>query len=332
MHPDMKKMTLTGFLILLTISSMSQTMPEAFLSVIPPLPKYPCSITPDDRDKYVAKVTDLQNLIEEEIDRRNSETESNGDASEQKANAKLAKQYGLTEAELEKLQDSDGTGDQAEEDKLVNKAMMSKYNISMGEVKGMDKMDEKEIAGWGEAYGTEGMVDAQLKPEESKETQNQTKNMYELAKMQKHILDSLQAIEKKFADQFMKIENDTSRIGMLSRINKWEAEIAELGGEISPTEEQKVEELSKRVTSEKNIYCEKFTPALIEIMERYESYTRSCLHICYRLENISNQLTELQTGVKMDIQPGLLGIKKIKSYADKLNDALVYNLILKPSY
>ncbi len=328
----MKKMTLTGFLILLTISSMSQTMPEAFLSVIPALPKYPCSITSDDRDEYVARVTDLQNLIEAEIDRRNSETESNGDASEQKANAKLANQYGLTEAELKKLQDSDGTGDQAEEDKLVNKAMMSKYNISMAEVKGMDKMDEKKITAWGEAYGTEGMVDAQLKPKESKETQNQTKNMYELAKMQKHILDSLQTIEKKFADQFMKIENDTSRIGMLSRINKWEAEIAELGGEISPTEEQKVEELSKRVTSEKDIYCEKFTPALIEIMERYESYIRSCIHVCYRLENISNQLTELQTGVRMDIQPGMLGIEKIKSYADRLNDALVYNLILKPSY
>jgi hypothetical protein len=332
MNPGMKKMTLTGFLIFLTISSMSQTMPEAFLSAIPALPKYPCSITSDDRDEYVAKVTDLQNLIEAEIDRRNSETESNGDASEQKANAKLAKQYGLTEDELKKLQDSDGTGNQTEEDKLVNKAMLGKSNISMAEVKGMDKMKEKEITEWGEAYGTEGMVDAQLNPEESKESQKQTKNMYELAKMQKHILDSLQAIEKNFADQLMIIENDTTRIGMLSRINKWEAEIAELGGEISPTEEQKVEQLLKKVTSEKSIYCEKFTPDLIEIMERYESYTRSCLHVCYRLEDITNQLTQLQTGVKMESQPGTLGIKKIKSYTEKLNDALVYNLILKPSY
>lgn len=167
------------------------------------------------------------------------------------------------------------------------------------------------------------MAEIQYDSEKNEEQQLELKSSYELGVLRKHLTDSLKAIESKFAQQFDEIDKDPDQEKMLANIMMLSEEANNLVGEGKKTElDAKVNELE----SEMDAYCRKFTPKYLDVLRRHESYTKSCLPVCYRLEKIIAQHTKLQTGVEMKYNPGYLGIKKISDYSKKLRGAYKYNL------
>lgn len=308
-------------LVFASMISFGQVMPEAFLGMLPKIPGSACSRNIDAQTEFLNKIEEVKELIDNELSSREEEIDSNSDELEKQALKKVAKQYGLSENELKKLQDEDLTDE--ESDALVDKALHNSSNLSLGEIKNQNKMSDKGQEAWAEAYGTEKMADIQSATSENEIKQLQTKNLYELTALQKHLLDSIGAIESKFQQQFAAINHDPESKVMLDNIHQWELKAIELMGDGNDAGGTA---LNEKINAEKARYCNKYTPEYINILERYESYTKSCLSTCYRLELISARQTKLQTGVKIKQQPGLLGIKKVSDYRGVLQGVFQYNL------
>jgi len=317
----MKKSTAILLLLITVNVTNAQTMPEAFLGMLPKIPGSACSKEPKARTEFMNKIEEVNELIENEISSREEESDSNSDELEAQAMKKYAKQYGLSEKELKKLQDEDLSDE--ESDALVDKALKSSSKISLGEIKNMDKMNDPGQAAWAEALATEKMAKIQSAPSENEIKQIQTKNLYELTVLQKHLLDSIGAIESKFSQQFAKIQHDPDAKTMLDNISRLNIQLSGLMGEGNEAEGRSTGE---KLDTEKMHYCNKYTPVYINILKSYEAYTKSCLTTCYRLELISARLTKLQTGVATNQQLGLLGLKKVLEYRSALQGVYQYNL------
>lgn len=307
--------------IFMSITVFGQVTPEAFLGMLPKIPGSACSKETEARTEFMNKIEEVRELIDNEISSREEESDSNSDELEAQAMKKYAQQYGLSEKELKKLQDEDLSDE--ESDALVDKALQNSSNLSLGEIKNLDKLSDKGQAAWAEAYSTEKMAEVQSDPKKYQEQQLQTKNLYELNLLQKHLLDSIGAIESKFKQQFDEIKRDPEAKVMLDNISRLKSQLIGLMGEGNDAEGKAIGE---KLNAEKAKYCNKYTSAYLNLLERYESYTKSCLTTCYRLELISARQTKLQTGVDMKQKPGRLGIGQVSSYLGLLGGAYQYNL------
>lgn len=308
--------------IIFTSISLSQVTPEAFLSKLPAIPGSACSDEIDVRNTFFDKLDSISELIENERSRRTEENDAYSDVYEKQMMDNTAKQYGLSQEEIDALQNEEELSEE-ETDALISKAMQNKDNLSLEEIKNLEKLNKEGTDAWSEAYGDEKMAEIQSDPQKYQDEQLKNKNTYELGALQKHIIDSLKAVESKFAQQFAEIDKDPEAKIMLDNINKMELEALALMGEGG---NEKAVALYEKIRVEKDKYCNKYTLEYLDVLLRYESYTKSCLPVCYRLEAISTQLTKLQTGVDMKQEPGLVGIGKVAEYLGKLRGAYKYNL------
>jgi hypothetical protein len=312
--------------MLLTSISFAQVKPEAFIGMLPGIPKNVCSMKQTDRDMYIAKIDSIKELIENERARRDSDMDANADTYEKQAMEKVSQQYGLSQQDIQKLKNKKEMTKE-EKDEIINKALKKSGNISLDEVKKLKKMNKEEKAAWGAAYGADRMAEAQSDPKKYQDQQLENKNMYELTAMQKAIIDSLTAVETKFGKQYTALDSDPEAKVMLDNIKKWESEVFSLMGEVSKADMKRMDELGKKIKSEKTKYCNKYTPGYLDFLIKYEDYTKSCLPACYRLERISTHLTKIQTGVEMKQEPGLIGIGKVADYLKFLRGVFKYNLM-----
>ncbi|RPI62078.1 MAG: hypothetical protein EHM44_07480 [Ignavibacteriales bacterium] len=318
----MKTLFLLIVSIILISTSFSQVTPEAFVGMLPAIPGNACLDQLAVKNAFFNKIDSISELIENERSRRDEEIDANSDVYEKQAMDKIAKQYGLSQEELEKLQNEDEMTEE-ETEALISKALQNSNNLSTEEIKNLEKLNKEGTEAWSEAYGDEKMAEIQSDPEKNQEEQLKNKNTYELGTLQKHILDSLKAVESKFAQQFAEIDKDPEAKIMIKNIDEWELEALALMGEGNNA---KAIALQEKINAEKEKYCNKYTPAYLDVLKRYDSYTKSCLPVCYRLEAISAQLTKLQTGVDMKQEPGLVGIGKVADYLGKLRGVYKYNL------
>jgi|YelNatPaOPRAMG01_1025707.scaffolds.fasta_scaffold00153_3 hypothetical protein len=306
----MKNLLLSIIISLITSISFSQVTPEAFIGLLPAIPSNVCSMKKAERDKYLNYIDSLQQLIDMELKRRNSEIDANAEVFERQAKNNISKKYGLSQNDMAKLQNEGGMTEE-EKNALINKALQNSANLSLDEIKNLKNMSKKERESWGEAYGEGKKAEIQADPKKNQEQQLQAKSLYELTAMQRHIIDSINVIETKFVDQFAQIDNDQEAKVILDNIQKWNKEASDLMGEADNAGMQRMTELNNKIKSEKEKYCSKYTPIYVDILRRYETYTKSSLPVWYRLESISTQQTKLQTGVEMKQEPGLVGIGKL---------------------
>ena len=314
-------------LILIVIMSISiltfgQVLPEAFMGKAPKIPGNACTKDVEEIQEFENQIEMLLESIETEKERRNTEMEANSEGQEQLITKKMAQQYGLSENDLKKLQDEDLSDE--ESDELIDKALQNSSNLSLGEIENLDKLGSDGQKAWADGYGTEKMAEVQYDGQKNREQQLQTKNLYELTKLQKHLLDSIAAIESKFKQQLTEIERDSEAKVILENIQAWQLRATELMGSSGNDAEAKA--LHEKLNAEKEKYCNKYSIKYIDILERYESYTKSCLTTCYQIESISSRQTKLQTGVDIKQEPGLIGIKKVADYLQLLRGAYKYNL------
>jgi hypothetical protein len=290
--------------------------------MLPEIPNGPCDDEKEFRYAFSAKLDSISLLIDNELERRQEESDSDSKDFEKQTMNKIANQYGLSQEDLERLQNDENLSEE-EQAELINKVMKNTNDISLKEVKNLDSLDKEGTEAWSEAYADQKMAEVQYDTEKNEEQQIEFKSRYELGALRKHITDSLQAIESKFAQQFDEIENDPERKKILDNILKLSEEANKL---IGAGNTEKLNELVENIKLEMERYCNKYTSKYLEVLGRYETYTKSCLPVCYKLEKIIAQHTKLEFGVEMKQEPGLVGIGKVAGFLGKLRSVYKYNL------
>ena len=319
----MKKLFFLIITFWISSVAFSQVPPEAFMAMLPAIPSGVCTMKLAERQLYLSKVDSILKIIEQERSRLNEKRIANSNEKQPGRNImedQIAQQNGLSEEDMQKLKS--GYVMTPEEKKAMSDKVLGKsINMSKDELDKLGKMSEAGRKAHDEGYTTELMANAQLDAKKIQDQQLQNKSVNDLNIMQKHIIDSLTAIESKFAQQVA--ENNASGKIMLDNITKWEHDLISLIGNNS---NGKSEELTKKIKLEKKAYCSKLTPGNLDIIKRYESYTKSCIPVGYRLEKIMDQLIKLN-GVDLKQQPGQVAIGMVLSYTGKLLGAFQYNLL-----
>jgi Skp family chaperone for outer membrane proteins len=272
-------------LLLFSLSGMAQVRPEGYIGLLPAIPSDVCGMNKTQQNEYLAKVADLSQQVKEELKRRDDNINANVKSKEDAAMQYAANQQGISQSDLEKIKSG--------------------------------KMSQAEMLALAGKIAPQRMASAR-QPNPGKLQKD--KSQYELIMAQKHLNDSLNTIISEFHKVFEAIENDPERQKMLDNIDKLNTEIGQTMGLASNSGK----ELSDKLEKEKINYCNTFSPKYLSILRRYESFTKSSLSAYYRLEGILNQLSEIQSGIPYNTEPGGMGIGSVQGYLSELANIFRY--------
>lgn len=303
----------------------SQATPEYFIGLVPALPSNACTTKSSEKSDYLSNVSELSDQIKNEISKRKKVLDEAISENTEKMQQNMVKDMGLSPADMAKMKNG-GKMSQAEAMAMADKMMKNKYNMSVGEVKNVQKMSKEGKQAWGEAYSAEMMADAQANPEKYKADQTKNMNMYELIKEKKELAEKHLAMNSKFQQQFQELENDTSENKTLRDISKWTSEWYGMSG-VDYGQGPKMTALANRIKSAKISYCNKYTPKFFDIYHRYLIYIKTSLPDYYRMEELEFQIIAAQTKVNnKPSEPGLMALQIVSEYINKLNDVFKYAL------
>jgi hypothetical protein len=315
--------------------SNAQVMPEAFLGMMPSIPDHACMAIASDKEEFNNQVDSIRQMLRDELERRNDANQAKAESKEPEMQANMMKQSGMSPADIQRMQamqKSNKSGGKqqkemsdAETKAMVDQMLQQNYNVSMDEIEKVQNMDDNEKKAWVTSYASEKQTEVNADPGKYEQERVKNMNSYELLAEQKGIMDSLNEQQIKYAKMFDKLEKDTTGLVNLKQIDKLQSQLTSLMG-IDYGQGPKMEALSAQIKSEKTIYCNKFTPTYLDILNQYLIFTKSSLRPYYRLEVIQNQITKSQTGVDLDLEKGHLGLNQVHDYLNKLNGAYKYNL------
>lgn len=338
----MKKSIAVLILICSVNFSKAQTMPEAFIGMLPNPPGNVCSEGENDaKSAFMQQIGDVSNKLKEEISRRDDEIKLKMEANKGKMMQNSMARTGVSPELMQQMialekQSKGATGDQkkdyeAQKKALADQMMQQSMNISMGEVENLKKMDKEGKKAWVEAYSTEKKAEVMADPEAYKKKNAVAMKDYKLAEKQRQLADSLGAQVMKYMKQIEDLDKDQGAQAMLIQIDELEAKLnVELNKENRPNDN----EIKSLMNSIKNIqinYCNLQSPKYLDILSKYKTFTQASLTPYYQLEKLTNQVNAIQTGVEMDFEPGLMGLEAIGSYLSRLSDVYRYNHI-NPKY
>jgi hypothetical protein len=325
----MKKLTL--FLISLSIASMTsaQTVFDSYMKRVPALPRDTCNITKAGMESFVQQCSilgeELSNYIQE-IERKSDDyAEANRGTMEQNAMNKVQQQYGMSEADINKLKNSKSMTD-AEKKALANQMVMQQTNMSMEEIQKMSKMSEAGKKAYAEAYGTEAMANAQANPKKYAPDEN-ARNLFNLTNEQQTLNQKITGSMKNTENMYAEIANDPEGKIMRDNMEKWHEKLTMMMGEVTASEEKIMDKLSDQIKNEEIKYCDKFTPKYRAVLKQELATLKSSIPECNRLDQVTQELFKLQTGVD-PLPEGmeLTSLGLLSAYLGHLQNAYKYKL------
>ena len=333
------KATLSAFLLILSITfTNAQTMPEAFIGLLPSPPGNLCSEGEDDaKSAFIQKIGEVHDQLQEEISRRKDEIEAKMKVNEDKMKQNAMARTGVSPELMQQMmalekQGKGATGDQKKANDAQKKAMADQMiqqsmNISMGEIEHLKKMDKTGKTAWAEAYATEKKAEVMADPKAYQQKAAADMKDYQLVQKQKQLADSLGAQSTKYMKQFQDLDTDKNAQALQTQIDELEEKLNEEYKKENRPNDDVIKSLTNRIRDLQINYCNLQSPKYLEILSRYKSFTQASLTSYYRLERLTNQVTATQTGVEMDMQPGLMGLQQVGAYLDRLSDVYKYNQI-----
>ncbi len=312
----MRKLYLVIICILISSMSYSQKQPEEFLGRIPSLPDGTCSMKRVEKENYLNELSKLHEELKDEIDRRRQTVEDNYAGSEEQMKQNMAKEYGLSQSDMQKLEKDEMS--EEEKQAMINKMVQQKTNLSMEELKKLKNMSKEGQKAWAEAYSTEQMANAQADPEAAQKEQSKNKERYELAKEQSQILQRLKALGEKYFHKIQELDkiDSVASIELEQKRKPLMEKIGSVGDET---------DIVEAVRAIERDYCGKLTPKYLDIIaERYSDLKKS-LPDFYRLEEVNAKLNQITTGIKKDLSsPGLLALEAVDEYVTLLQSCFKY--------
>jgi len=295
----MKKITFFLIALTVTISAGAQKISNGYLMKIPALPVDSCNVTRENAAAFILKVSILEAQLKNEIDTLNQTVDqymkSNAGAAQERAVQQMSQQYGLSQADIEKLKNKNLSA--AEKQEIANKMMQQQTNMSMGEVKNLSKMSDAGKKAYAEAYATEAMAANQADPKQQAKNEA-AKSQYDMLSSQQAINSKISAINQKIAALYAAIGSDPERQKMLDRMDVWHNKIMSMTG-IDYGQGKQMDSLAVLIKNEKIAYCNKYTPKYRAALRKHLEILKSSLPDYQNLGNITAEVTKAQTGIEM---------------------------------
>ena len=320
----MKSLFIFCLVIFFATTSFSQRSPESFLAGIPDPPASACDNTVKEREKYETKVNDLADQLKDEISKRKEERQEFMDDNEEKMMQNMAGKMGLSAGDKAKMKKGAQISE-ADAMEMAEKMMGSQYNMSVGEAKSLSKMSKEGQEAWGEAYAAEMMANAQANPQKVNADMGKNKNMFDLVSEQKSLTDKLLAQGKKVQKQLKEMNSKDSiekiRLDKLLEPLKEEFDDINLGEGSEEADWAHALAVRIKMWGHQRTYCLKMTSVYVDILTQYRVALEANLSDHYRLQEITDELMQMQTGttVKM-VAPDLMAFESLSEYVTMLRD------------
>lgn len=324
---DMKKIFFLLLVLCSYLTSFAQISPENMIPKIPDIQSV-CGMGMEEKDRYMAQISDASGVLDDELYERRMERKANEKKFEQQAKANVATEYGLSAADMAKMENMKNMS-KAERDRtrreMADKMAMNTGGISMQEIDNI-KGDTAAMRSWGQSYGTQKMAEASVDPQKAQKEQQQNQNMYDLVTLQKKLVDSLNSAEGKYFRKFDELEQDPLIVTLRKEIDSLRGEMSSLMG-VDAGQGDQIQALFESVKSKSLSYCNRFTSPYLDVLSSYYFYVKASVPAWKRLQKINIRIAELQTGVKMEEKDGTLALECIQRYMKKLDEVDKYYLM-----
>ncbi len=295
----MKKYIFVLAAIVFTSVATAQVKTNEYLKKIPAIPKDSCNVTRANAELFKAKVGAIIEQLKADMDRlsemQDNNMENNKGTAEETMMNKMSQQYGISQADLEKLKNKKDMTD-AEKKELANKIMQQQANMSMDEVAKLSNMSEAGKKAYAEAYATEAMATSQTDPNQKAWSDN-AKNMYELAQAQQNINGKTSSITQKEVDLYLPVNNDPERQKMLDRMDKWNSEIMAMAG-IDYGQGKQMDSLAVLIKNEKIKYCNIYSPKWRAALRQHYKMLITSIPDFLEYGKANAAMTKAQTGIE----------------------------------
>ncbi|HEX2976329.1 MAG TPA: hypothetical protein VHO68_10350 [Bacteroidales bacterium] len=323
----MKKIVIGFIAIVPALFCQAQVNPESMLMKIPAV-RSVCGMRTADKDKYISTIRDAEKTIDNELLQRRKEQKSKQEGYEKQAQANVAAQYGISQADIEKMKNSKNLSKEEREKQrreMADKMMMNSGGITMGEIDQI-KGDTAAQKAWAEGYSTQKMAEQSYDPEATQKEQKHNKNMFDLVSEQKRLTDSLSAAESKYFKQFDELDQNKMRPVELAEIDSLRSEMYKLMG-VDYGQGGEIEALFASIKSKSIAYCNKYSSQYNDILEGYYKFTKSSIPAWNRLQEITLNITQQQTGVSIQEKKGTMALECLQRYIGKLESIDKYYLM-----
>ena len=315
----------------------AQVMPESFLSRLPSPPGNACSTGENSgKSEFVEAVGKVERELTEEIQSRRDKVEQKFEANEDKMKQNAMARTGVSPQLIQQMMaiekaSKGATGEQkkaldAQKKALAGQMIQQSTNISMGEIESMKSMSKEGKTAWAEAYATEKKAEVMADPKAYQDKNAALMKDVKLAQKQKQLADSLGGKQIKYMKQIEELEKDKAGIDIQTKIKMLESEINDLYKQESVSEDA-IRAKQNAIRELQIQYCSLMTPKYLDIVSNYKSFLMSSLKDYYRLEKLTNQVNASQTGVEVNMEPGLMGLEQVSAYLQLLSGAYRYNQI-----
>jgi hypothetical protein len=324
----MKKIICSLIAISFALLVSAQTKTADYMKKIPALPRDSCNVTKSDAESYITQVSSLKEQLTGEIDRLNETVdqhmESNAGSAKETAMKQMSQQYGLSQADIEKMKNSKNMT-AAEKQALANKMMSQQTNMTVEEAKNLGKMSEAGKKAYAEAYATEAMATNQTDPKQQANN-DAAKSQYNLVTSQQAINSKLSDIGQKIAALYAPIESDPERQKMLDRMDAWQNKVMSMTG-VDYGQGKQMDSLALLIKNEKIAYCNKYTPKYRTALRRHLAILKTSLPDYQNSGKIMAEVTKAQTGIEMPAEgTEIPALQAIDQYLNALQGAFKYKL------
>jgi len=246
----------------------------------------------------------------------------------------IAQDFNLSDSDLQKLKNKKLSA--AEKKALMDKMLKDKADISMKQIEQLKKMkkegNKEGILNWAEAYQTQKISemvsgDSTKTPEliEFEKNLSKNKELNELMKEQKQIIDRIAAVDKKITNKMIEFnKEDSIQTEILNKnVKPLEKELTKEG-----LDENARRNIYVQILIFKLAYCEKISPMYIDIINDMRISTEPLIPTYDRLEIVNAEINAKTLGLKeWPTDPGLMQLEAVKSLAHAIAGVYKYTIV-----
>ncbi len=310
-------------------AATAQQAPEAFLGQAPVVPQNVCTMNGEQRKEFLDKVKILSQQLDVEIEKREQQNQVWAEANQAKIEQNALDKTGLTQADLTKLENKNLS--KAEEQAIINKAMQQQYGMSVDDAQKLAAMSPKEQEAWAAAQATQMQAQAKTNPAATRQTgaQKNSREMSELVQEQQTLIQKLTDKATVLQKESQKLEDDAQNSDLAKEIARLKKEVgSRMGASGSAKEVAEMNQLQTQLKAKQDEYCKTYSNRQVYLVSSYSSFVKTSMPDNYRIEEITKQLTALQTGVDTKgVSNDMAALVSVRNYFGVLEKVFKYAIL-----
>ncbi|WP_373723175.1 hypothetical protein, partial [Bacteroides heparinolyticus] len=306
---------------ILCFSANAQSTPEALLNQLPDAPSVNCIADRAEIDRFSDKIHKVKEIIQQVVERIHANTLADIKENNNKIISDAMKQSGLQKADVQRLQESDGSEEQGRN--VAEKVINSQYGISLNELENISQMSDAEQEKWAQQYAeqmkskTPQELDASIKKGEN------SKRLFELSNRQKALGEIITERMNRIGRLFKTVEQQDSieTLTLEEKLRPLKEQLC--SGVCTPAEAARSKAAEKQIHMLKVRFCEKMSPQQTDAILQYQTTLKFLLPYYRELTDVQNKIARLQC-IGEVIPQDLSCYTAIDAYATTLLNAHKY--------